>query len=171
MQYQHLIGRQFDMDHRNCYTLLRDFYRDIYGIELTDYSCPTNWWAGGQMDLYTQLADVEGFELVHSHPRDWKGGDVIIMGIEAPVGNHCAVLLDNGKILHHLVGQLSTETAYGGVFRNNTLAVYRHREVAARRPPEIQVDVRDLLPPHVRSRLDDLRAAQAAAAGSADGNG
>lgn len=171
MQYQHLIGLAWDPETEHCFTLLRRFYQDVYGITLTDYANPTEWWRDGQMDLYAQLAEGEGFEIVHAHPRDWLPGDVIIMAINAPVGNHCAVLLDNGKILHHLVGQLSTETDYGGLFRNTTVGVYRHRDVPKQKPPETLVDVREYLSPAVRRRVEELQRRRETVAADVGGTG
>lgn len=170
LQHAHLEGLAFDMDHQNCYTLLRSFFKDNYGIELTDYACPTNWW-NYEMDLYSKLAQEEGFDIVHEHPRDWRPGDVIIMAVQAAVGNHCAVLLDNGRILHHVVGQLSAVTPYGGMWRNTTVAVYRHRGIPLQKAAENLVHVQEFLPPHVRRRLEDLQERRRAAAADAGGSG
>jgi len=153
MKYDHLIGIQFDIEKSNCYQLLRKFYRDNYSIELSDYACPTSWWEH-EMDLFAALADDEGFEIITSHPNHWKPGDVIIMAINSSRGNHCAVLLDNGKILHHLYGCLSTVTPYGGTFRNTTVGVYRHKLVP-KELAESTVDIRELLPLHVRRRIEN----------------
>lgn len=167
LKYDHLIGLEFDIERRNCYSLVRDFYRDNFEIELTDYPCPTDWWERG-LDLYWRLAPEEGFYPINEPHRNWRGGDVIVMAINSSSGNHVAVVLDNGRLLHHLVGQLSTETNYGGLFRNTTVAVYRHREVANRVRPEHLVDIRSVLPPHVKRRLEELERARGAAAPEAD---
>lgn len=151
MNYQHLIGLKFDIEKRNCYQLLRDFYRDIYGIELSDYSCPTDWWRT-EIDLFGMLAADEGFSIVTAPPVEWKPGDVILMAIDSTHGNHCAVLVEGGKILHHLVGQMSAVTSYGGLFRNHTVGVYRHKQVPQDQPLPT-VDLSEILPPHVRRRV------------------
>jgi cell wall-associated NlpC family hydrolase len=150
LSYNDLIGLEFNLADRNCYTLVRDFYRENYQIELTNYACPTNWWNHG-IDLYSTLALNEGFEVLHCHPRDWKAGDIICCAIDSPTGNHLAILLDGGKILHHLYGQLSGVTSYGGLFRNTTVAVYRHHAVMPQMTTTI--DFKDLLPAHVVEAL------------------
>jgi len=159
LKYKHLEGLDFDIEKQNCYSILRQFYWDNFQIELTDYACPNNWWKH-DLDLYAKLAGEEGFELVNSHPRDYRPGDVIICAIQASTGNHCMVVLDNGQVLHHLVGQRSCVTAYGGLFRNTTVAVYRHRDVGLLQPAEELIDFKDVLPPHVRRRLEDIEAAR-----------
>lgn len=154
LKYDHLIGLDFDIEKRNCYTLLRDFYHDNFDIELTDYPCPTDWW-DKNLNLYWQLAPEEGFSPLHAPHRLWLGGDIVLMAINATVGNHLAVVLDNGEILHHLVGQRSCVTSYGGMFRNATVAVYRHKDVT-RTPSELTIDFKSVLPPHIVRRLEEL---------------
>jgi cell wall-associated NlpC family hydrolase len=137
LEYGHLEGLEFNIETQNCYTILRAFYRDNYGIELTDYACPTDWWTKG-LDLYHRLAEDEGFQIIMDHPRHWRPGDVILMAIESPTGNHCGILLPGGKMLHHLVGQRSLVTSFGGMFRNTRVATYRHKDVPT--PVEELVD-------------------------------
>lgn len=158
-----LKGRAFDLETANCYTLVRDFYRLNYGIDLSDIPCPGPWWNQG-LDIYPAIAVAEGFQPITVHPSEWRPGDVIMMAIQARVGNHLAVLLPNSHILHHMFGQLSSETMYGGLFRNNTLAVYRHTKLMRADPkPTSIVDLESLLPAHVKSRLAKLQpGAQAA---------
>lgn len=164
LRYEQLLGLEFDIERRNCFHLVRDFYGENFGIEFADYACPTDWWDRG-MDLYSRLAHAEGFQIVHDHPRDWRPGDVIAMAIRARVANHIAVLLPGGNILHHLVGQRSCVTPYGGMFRNTTVAIYRHPRAVV--PAEPTVNFREVLPPHVQRRLEELEGARASAAGEA----
>lgn len=129
IKYEHLIGLAFDERDQHCFTLVRRFYMDNFGIELTDYANPHEWWAHGQ-NLFIDNAEKEGFRLLDCSPRDYQIGDVLIMAIQSPVGNHSAVVVDGNRILQHLSGQLSRVTAYGGMFRNTTVAAYRHKAVS-----------------------------------------
>ena len=151
LRYEHLLGREFDEHDANCYAIVRDFYKDNYGIELTPYACPHNWWSHG-LNLFLDNAEHEGFSLVHENPRHWRAGDVIICAINSPVGNHAAIMLPGGKILHHLVGQRSLVTPYAGMFRNATVATYRHKLVP-KEDHSTPVNIMELLPPHVRRRF------------------
>lgn len=155
-----LEGKVFDLETQNCYNAVQAFYRLNFGIELRDYPCPGHWWEQG-LDLYRDLAGQEGFQLVQDPPSRWQAGDVILMAIDASVANHCAVLLPNGKIYHHLYGQLSCVTSYGGLFRNTTVAVYRHPDVQVHQRPKERVELESLLPPHVRRRLEISRTGEA----------
>jgi cell wall-associated NlpC family hydrolase len=157
LRYRHLIGIPWDPNARYCYTLVRDFYRDNFGLELSDYPYPANWGQGFcSLDLFRDLAAEEDFVPVELNPREWKVGDVLVSAVESSIGNHCMIWLDNNRILHHLVGQLSCETAYGGIFRNNLVGVYRHKS-APRVRVETAVDFRTVLPQHVERRLEELR--------------
>lgn len=163
IKYEHLLGLEFNIETQNCYTLLRQLYMDNWQIDLPNYPCPNNWWANG-LDLYARLAAQNGFEILHVHPRDWLPGDVITMAIQSSTGNHVAVVLDNGSILHHLVGQRSVVTPYGGMFRNCTVGAYRHKDVP-KTSTIPTIDFRQLdLPPHILHRLAELEAAGATAA-------
>jgi cell wall-associated NlpC family hydrolase len=148
-------GRVFDWETANCYTLVRDFYKRNYDIALADYACPRNWWLHG-LDLYRILAPQEGFHLVDASPTDWQAGDVVLMAIDSPlgVGNHIGVLLPDGRLLHHLVGCLSRATQYGGLFRNNHLAIYRHPEVRGKSTGTQTSNVLEYLSPHARRKLE-----------------
>jgi cell wall-associated NlpC family hydrolase len=153
-------GIDFEMERQNCYQLVRRVYKESYGIELPDVPSPTDWWERG-FSLFSEHADTFGFDPVHSHPRDWQEGDVLVIAVASSVGNHTAVLLDTGEILHHLVGQRSCVTSFGGMFRNGLVGVYRHRDVKPIPPSEVQtVELKDLLPRHVRRRLEIAAAAQ-----------
>lgn len=158
--YEHLCGVEFDLMERNCYHSLREIYKDNWNIDLTDYPCPVDY-CERRMDLYAQIASSEGFTPVLCHPRDYRPGDVFLMAIDSTVGNHVGVLLDDGQMFHHLLGQLSGVTTWGGMFRNTTIGVYRHKDVPLEPAFEEQVDFRTLLPPSIRLRLEALEASMA----------
>jgi hypothetical protein len=154
LKYEHLEGRQFSWTEAHCYTLVRDFYRDNFQIELSDYACPHEWWNRG-LDLYSQLYYREGFRSLDCHPRDYLPGDLIMMSYDSPVANHLGVLLDNGRMLHHMVGGLSKTDPYsgGGFWRSRTVGVLRHQSVAYK-PVVQKVDMWRLLPENVRPPMD-----------------
>lgn len=163
MVINELCGLPFDIDKRNCYTLLRDFYRMNYEIELGDYACPTDWWENG-LDIYRGLAHQEGFEPVNEPPFMWQTGDVILMALGSSVGNHIGIIIPGGKMLHHLRGELSRVTQYGASFRNNTVAVYRYPGIPDRDDKEL-VDLKDALPRNIARKLENY-----IASGSAEGS-
>lgn len=158
LKYEHLLGKEFSWTRQHCYTLVREFYRDNFGIELRAYACPHEWWNRG-LDLYNQFYYREGFRVLDCHPRDYRPGDVVMMAYQSPVANHLGVLLDNGKLLHHMVGGLSTEDPYagGGFWRSLTVGVIRHKDVDYQPVPQL-IDFRSLMPSNVRMDLDNTLA-------------
>lgn len=151
--YDHLLGLPFDEQKQHCYSLVKAFYRDVFNIELRDYANPHRWWDHGE-SLFMDNFRREGFELLDCAPHGYQYGDVLIMAINASVGNHSAVLVENSRILHHLVGQRSCVHPYGGLFRNTTVAVLRHPDVKI---SETKLDLVSLLPRHVANRIEELQ--------------
>jgi len=162
--YDHLLGLTFDEQNQHCYSLVRSFYKDVFGIELRDYANPHRWWDYGE-NLFLDNFRREGFRLLDCPPHEYQFGDVLIMAINSTVGNHSAVLVDSNRILHHLVGQRSCVHPYGGLFRNTTVAVLRHPDVAI---PVATLDLVSLLPRHVANRIEELKNPQQSSSSEAD---
>lgn len=157
MKYDHLLGRQFKHGSDDCYGLIRCFYKDLLDIELTNYARPDGWWDHGQ-NLYIDNVEREGFRLVE-FGLEW--GDVIMMAIKSPVANHGGIYVGENKILHHFINSRSIDEMYKGMWKNRTVAVYRHPDVKAKRPMEMgQVDLMTLLPARTRQRLEALQSSQ-----------
>ncbi len=122
-----LVGRQFFHGVLDCYSLIRDWYRQTRGIELKQFNRTDNWWNDGVTDLYTQGFPQAGFVSV-GMDTELQIGDVILMQIRSKnsVPNHAAIYLGDGMILHHLHGRLSSRDAYGGYWREVTRDIVRY---------------------------------------------
>jgi|HigsolmetaAR201D_1030396.scaffolds.fasta_scaffold33936_3 Cell wall-associated hydrolases (invasion-associated proteins) len=162
LKYEHLVGRPFKFGVTDCYSIVRDFYADNFGIVLPNYARPNDFWEH-DLSLYYRLYHKTGFRSLDVHPSEYRPGDVIVMALRAKVGNHAGVLLENGRMLHHVWGNLSTVVPYGGLWRNITVGVFRHKDVVL---PEVEetANIREFLPERVRQKIDaaieDYRAAQ-----------
>lgn len=112
-----LVGCEFSHGVNDCYGLVRRWYRQRRGIILPDFPRDGKWWDDGKSDLYTTNYPQAGFESI-PNDREPEIGDVVLMKIRSRnnVPNHAAVYVGNGKILHHLWGELS---------RHDLLARYR----------------------------------------------
>ncbi|SMG00326.1 Phage tail assembly protein [Burkholderia singularis] len=118
-----LVGRMFAHGVLDCYTLIRDWYRQEREIVLRDFARRDDWWSQGG-DLYMQHYRDAGFvALPEGAPLE--RGDVILMQVRAPVPNHAGVYLDDGTMLHHLYGRLSSRDVYGGYWREITRLILR----------------------------------------------
>lgn len=118
-----LIGREFVWGVFDCFTLIRDYYRQTLGILISD--------GGGypfrDSGLYQARFESAGFAQVDGDPRPH---DVILMGIAgASEANHAAIYVGNETILHHVQNRLSGRVPYGGYWRDTTRAVLRHQSL------------------------------------------
>lgn len=96
-----LEGRTFRHGITDCYSLIRDFYRDRLGITLPVGARNWEWWLNGQ-DLYKDNFAGAGFRVVdYDNGESPKPGDVWLSQIRSPVPNHGGVYLGDEMILHH----------------------------------------------------------------------
>ena len=155
--YEGMIGRQFEHGKTDCYDLIRTFYQVNFGIELRDYARPDDWWNQG-MNLYIENFPREGFYPIDVPMNFWRPGDILLMGIQSPVANHAAIVVEGGRLLHHLWGRLSLIEPYRLLYRNCTLATLRHKDVTFEQEEE-EVDLADLLPDNLKEKVRAYREA------------
>ena len=120
-----LVGREFHHGVLDCYTLIQDYFRITLGITLPDFEREDGWWERGG-NLYRDGFAAAGFVEVNDEPREH---DVLLMQVRADVENHGAVMLADGKILHHLHSRLSCRDIWGGYWQRHTRAVLRHQQL------------------------------------------
>lgn len=144
MIYEPLLGRSFQFGVVDCYTMLRDFYKLNYDIDMPDYARPERFWDQG-LDLYMDHYEECGFELVHENPRYFRPGDVSLAAIQSSLANHAMIHLGDGRIVHHFIGRLSEVGFYRGIWRNHTVATIRHKDVEQQN--ELRVDLASLILP------------------------
>ncbi len=118
-----LEGRPFAWGVLDCYSLIRDWYRDNRGVALPDFERRDQWWANGG-NLYRDNFAAAGFREIEL--RDAAHGDVLLMQLQSRVENHGAILLDGNVILHHLQGRLSCRETYAGYWRRVTRTALRY---------------------------------------------
>jgi proteasome lid subunit RPN8/RPN11 len=103
-----LEGRRYSYSHSNCYTLVRDYYQQVFNITLSSYqlTTPTAYLENNWNEFYKYFKQ-ESFRPVEI-PRQ---GDVLLLrigrvglGCEA---NHCGIYINDNKILHHLSNNVS----------------------------------------------------------------
>lgn len=113
----------------DCYSLIRNFYRVSFAIDLTNYARPDMWWHQ-DMNLYKDFIECEGFSLIDFDKLNkLQYGDIILMAIKTEMPCHAAIYIGNGMILHHFYGKKSSIELYKGLWYNTTVAVYRRPDV------------------------------------------
>jgi cell wall-associated NlpC family hydrolase len=156
LKYEHLLGIPFVHGSDDCYGIVRRFYADNFGIELTDYARPDMWWLS-DMNLYMKYFRDEGFEVVNEPPHLARPADVFLLAIQSQDANHAGIYLGNGEILHHYRGRLSEVVKMKTMWRN-PCAIVRHKDVVLPRETGT-VDIIDHILPHKREALLRARSA------------
>ena len=119
-----LIGRQWVWGVTDCWSLVRDYYKEQHNIELLDYQRPTTPQDFLDNPLFEQYAERTGFRELNKDEKLQKG-DVLLMSILHPTLNHVAIFLGD-EILHHLADRLSTREPYNEWLLKCTGKRYRY---------------------------------------------
>lgn len=126
-----LVGRTFSHGVLDCYSIVRDWYKEERNIDLPNFKRDDGWWSDGHSDLYTKGFPEAGFEKIGNSIHDCtvEIGDVILMQIRSlnNIPNHAAVYIGDGNILHHLYGRLSSRDVFGGMWQDYTRSILRYK--------------------------------------------
>jgi proteasome lid subunit RPN8/RPN11 len=123
-----LLERPWNYGVYDCYSAVRDWYKQQMGVEMGDY--PRRYegeWSKPGFVFFEQNFAAEGFVKLPAGV-DLVRGDVILFRIRNQTAcNHVAVVEDPAanKLYQHLVGRLSGTTSYSGYFRENSYMVVR----------------------------------------------
>ena len=117
------VGRPFYHGIIDCYSLVKDYFKREFKIELKEYHRRDEWWNKGE-NLYLENFKKEGF---YEIPMDEiRYGDCFLMKIQSETCNHAAIYLGENIVLHHVQGRLSSRDVYGGYYQKVTELCLRH---------------------------------------------
>ena len=120
-----LIGREWCYGVLDCYALARDWYKQEWGLELSDYERHGEWWHKGMNTFVENFANEDFVEMPQDSEPQY--GDALLMQIVSPVSNHVAIYIGDDLILQHLERRLSSRDLWSGYYRKNTTHILRHR--------------------------------------------
>lgn len=145
MQYDELLGRQFELSRADCFSIVRDFYDLNFNIKLTNYARPKDWNAD-DIDIIGGSYEHEGFFKV----EDWtlktlNPGDLLCMAIGTAKANHLAVYVGGNKIVHHKIYSMSSEETLRDFWRKSICYVLRHKDVPLVVEEKPEVSIMELL--------------------------
>ncbi len=132
-------GKAFVHGDTDCYGLIREFYKNEFDIDLTNYARADFWWDNGE-NLYIQNFKKEGFYLLEDD-EEAQFGDLFLIALGSSVACHGAIYIGDGFILHHVIGRLSSVDKYRGMWKNLTVARIRHiqnKKQKVRKPYEFK---------------------------------
>ena len=119
-----LCGRPWVWGITDCWSLVRDWYKQEKNIELIDYERSITPQEFLENPLFEKYAKDTGFrELANNEPPEV--GDVLLMSIMHPTLNHVAIFLGD-MVLHHLADRLSCKEPYSEWLLKCTGKRYRY---------------------------------------------
>ena len=119
-----LCGRPWVWGITDCWSLVRDWYKQEKNIELIDYERSMTPEEFLENPLFEKYAKNTGFREL-ANDEALKKGDVLLMSILHPTLNHVAIFLDD-MVLHHLADRLSCKEPYSEWLLKCTGKRYRY---------------------------------------------
>tara|TARA_R100000353_G_scaffold106608_1_gene76727 strand:+ start:1295 stop:2002 length:708 start_codon:yes stop_codon:yes gene_type:complete len=119
-----LCGRPWVWGITDCWSLVRDYYKQEKNIELIDYERSMTPQEFLKNPLFEKYAKDTGFREL-GNDEALKKGDVLLMSILHPTLNHVAIFLDD-MVLHHLADRLSCKEPYSEWLLKCTGKRYRY---------------------------------------------
>ena len=105
-----ILGREWAWGVTDCYTLVRDWYKEKLNINLIDWQRPTTLEDFNKDPMFEKCAEETGFKEL-SPDEKLIDGDLLFMSIFSNNLNHVAIFID-GDVLHHLADRLSCIEPY-----------------------------------------------------------
>ena len=119
-----LLGRPWVWGITDCWSLVRDWYKQEKNIELKDYERSMTPEEFLKKPLFEKYAKDTGFRELAKDEALQKG-DVLLMSILHPTLNHVAIFLGD-MVLHHLADRLSCREPYSEWLLKCTGKRYRY---------------------------------------------
>ena len=119
-----LLGRNWVWGITDCWSLVRDWYKQEKNIDLVDYQRPIDPEEFLKNPLFEKYANDTGFRELDSNESLQKG-DVLLMSILHPTLNLVAIFLGD-MVLHHLADRLSCREPYSAWLQKCTGKRYRY---------------------------------------------
>lgn len=119
-----LLGRDYEFGKNDCWSLVRDYYREKLDIELPMLEFEDDWWEKG-LNYFEDLYESFGFVKVEKPQKH----DGILFTVMGNIPNHCGVYLEEGLFMHHAVNRLSCrESLYSPIWGKSVVGYYRCKQ-------------------------------------------
>lgn len=126
--YEEWLGLEYIEGRQDCFSILRGYCEQTYGLEIPNFARPTRFWEDPSLDLYGMYAS-QGFVQVFDRPIEL--GDVLLMPIRTAMNSHAAMVVADNLILHHFPGRLSSVESLRPTWANRTTVIIRHPRITA----------------------------------------
>jgi len=121
-----ILGRQWVWGITDCWSLVRDWYKEELKITLRDWKRPISPEDFLKDPMFERCAGATGFKELEPNEK-LQNGDLLFMSILATGLNHVAIFID-GDVLHHLADRLSCREPYSEWLLKCTGKRYRYAQ-------------------------------------------
>lgn len=154
--FETYLGRPYIEGRQDCYQIGRDYFSAEWGLELPNLARPSRFWEDPHLDLYGMYQDFGFYPVFDEKP---KIGDVFLMQILTPVNSHAVIYVEDNRVLHHMVGQLSSIEPYRPKWAHRVNIHLRHPKVVETQPNRVVhlhevIDAPVLRDPEVQKRIE-----------------
>ena len=125
-----LIGRGFRHGVHDCYSLVRDWYREQGIVDLAEWPRGWEWWNHGK-NFYADNFEATGFTKI-AISEATQLGDGLLFAFNYKVPMHAAIVVDKDLLLHHASGKRAVDPTRLSTTEPRSRFV-RHAVVAVRR--------------------------------------
>lgn len=145
--YKDLLARNYKMGSEDCFGLVRDLYKNAFGILLPNYARPRNFY-DPRINLYARIVAQPEFKERGLCPTDFKEGDILAFRVAgADLVNHVGVYLGNNLFLHQMFdAQPREENLDQRWLRRLYMAVY-HVDVPVTKE---KLNILDVIPDYLK---------------------
>lgn len=123
---QPLKGRPFQHGVTDCYSLIRDYFKQERNVTLDEFPRDWEWWLSPGFDLYEQNFKGQNFREINEN--EVVEGDCFLAQIRSKVINHAGIYVGKGLILH----QLGDRSGYSNSFPSCEQPVHMWRRFIRR---------------------------------------
>lgn len=154
LAFDHLLGRDYEPGRVHCYKLVRDLFRDNFGMELRDYAIPADW-NPDELNLIEMIYQREGFEKVMDWtPKTLRPADILCTAVNSSNPNHFIIYVGGNQIIHHPLDALSRVDEWRDFWRMSTCFVIRHPDVPDLTPQLPDTTIQDLINARYRPQAE-----------------
>ena len=127
------FGRQFEYVKSDCFTLIRDYYKNELNIEITNFNRNIDWKRNNPSLIYENIGK-ENFILIHegkNPPLDLlqKNDIILLKDLKDKFPSHLGIYLEDQLFLHQPVYQYSRIENYSNVYKRITFGIIRHNDL------------------------------------------
>lgn len=116
LKYGKYLNRNFEINKNDCFSLIRDFYKNEFKIYINNYERNDKWYLENP-DIIKNNYMNEGFVTV----EDYKEGDILVFK-----NAHFGIYLEGDLLLHHARNKKSTIEQLTDAWKKMISNIYRH---------------------------------------------